>query len=79
MIQPRYIIFFILTVVITVLLYLYADRAIATYFYTLNSPDIQHFFKAITHLGKSEWYLIPSILLFWYFRKKERYEYATMS
>lgn len=79
MIQPRYIIFFILTVVTTVLLYLYADRAIATYFHTLNSPDIQHFFKAITHLGKSEWYLIPSILLFWYFRKRERYEYATMS
>ncbi|HHH19738.1 MAG TPA: phosphatase PAP2 family protein [Campylobacterales bacterium] len=79
MLQPKYLFFFAVTVALVVVLYLFADREIATYFDTLDNPDIRHFFKSITHLGKSEWYLIPSILLFWYFRKKEHYEYATMA
>jgi membrane-associated phospholipid phosphatase len=33
----------------------------------------------MTRFGKSEWYLIPSILLFWYFRKKEQRRYASMA
>ena len=79
MFSPRYIIFFIVTVVITALLYLFADREIAVYFHTLDNPNIRQFFSSITHLGKSEWYLIPSILLFWFFYKRKNREYATMT
>jgi len=72
-------IFFILTVIITILLYRFADRQIAIYFYNMPYNEIKSFFHFMTRFGKSEWYLIPSILLFWYFRKKERREYATMA
>jgi len=72
-------IFFILTVIITILLYQFADRQIATYFYNMPHNEIKAFFHFMTRFGKSEWYLIPSILLFWYFRKKEQREYATMA
>jgi membrane-associated phospholipid phosphatase len=72
-------IFFILTVIITILLYQFADKQIATYFYTLPHHGIKEFFHFMTRFGKSEWYLIPSILLFWYFRKKEQRRYASMA
>ncbi|HHH51111.1 MAG TPA: phosphatase PAP2 family protein [Campylobacterales bacterium] len=72
-------IFFILTIIITILLYQFADREIARYFYNMPHNEIKEFFHFMTRFGKSEWYLIPSILLFWYFRKKQQTRYATMT
>jgi len=63
---------YILTVVvlITIVLYLYADREVAQYFYAMDRNDpVKSFFKSITTFGKSEWFLIPSILLFLWFRQ----------
>lgn len=79
MLQAKFIIFFLVTLLITILLYYFADRQIATYFYTLEYPQVTHFFKFITKFGQSEWVLIPSILLFWYFKKKEQQKHATMA
>jgi membrane-associated phospholipid phosphatase len=72
-------IFFIVAVIGVVVLYQYGDREIATYFYQMKNSGFRNFFHFITRFGKSEWYLIPSILLFWYFRKKGNREYAKMA
>jgi len=42
----------------------------------MQNQEFKSFFHFITRFGKSEWYLVPSILLFWYFRKKKNLEYA---
>jgi membrane-associated phospholipid phosphatase len=34
----------------------------------MQRDNIKDFFHFITRFGKSEWYLVPSILLFWYFK-----------
>ncbi len=75
----KYFLFFIVTVIFVVLSYNFVDRSVATYFHELRGSELQQFFKSITFLGNSEWYLVPSILLFFYFRKKENREYATMA
>ena len=67
--ERKYILFFIGTLIITVLLYQFADKTISTYFYTLNNETVTQLFKLLTGLGNSAWYLIPSILLFFYFKK----------
>ncbi len=72
-------IFFILTTITVILLYNFGDREIAIYFYNMPNSKIKEFFHFITRFGKSEWYLVPSILLFWYFRKVENREYAKMA
>jgi membrane-associated phospholipid phosphatase len=51
------------------------DKEIATYFYNYPYQSIKDFFHFMTRFGKSEWYIVPSLLLFWYFRDKNR-EYA---
>jgi membrane-associated phospholipid phosphatase len=79
MFKTEHYIFFILTTIVTILLYQLADKEIALYFYTMPYPKIKEFFHFMTRFGRSEWYLIPSILLFWYFKKRENREYATLS
>ncbi len=79
MFQIKHYIFLTLTIIIVILLYNFADREIATYFYTMPNNLFKKFFHFITRFGKSEWYLIPSILLFWYFKKKENLKYAKMA
>ena len=49
--------------IIALLSYLYWDRALAYYFST-NPYGIHKIFSYITELGLSEYYLIPSFLLF---------------
>lgn len=79
MLPVKFILFFLITLVITLLLYFFADREIATYFYNLPYPQVKHFFQFITRFGKSEWFLVPSILLFWYFKKKKQPKHALMA
>ncbi len=76
----RYYILSIITLIIIILLYNYADRNIALYFYSIPSDTIfKEFFHFMTRFGKSEWYLVPSFLLYIYFRKIENIKYAKMS
>ncbi len=49
-------------------LYNYFDLEIATYFH--NNRDIYPIFSQITKLGLSEYYLIPSIIIYLIYRKK---------
>ncbi len=76
----RYYILSIITLITTILLYLYGDREIALYFYSIPSDTtLKKFFHFMTRFGKSEWYLVPSFLLYLYFRKIENIKYAKMS
>ncbi len=76
----RYYILSIITLITTILLYLYGDREIALYFYSIPSDTtLKKFFHFMTRFGKSEWYLVPSFLLYIYFRKIENIKYAKMS
>lgn len=68
------VIFFAVISVVT-LSYFYVDRDMATYFRYMENP-VKDFFKAITVLGKSEWYLIPSLILFYVFKKYGKLLYA---
>ncbi len=72
----RYIVSFLLVVLTTVLLYLYADREIATYFYQLQDRQFKAFFHFLTRFGKSEWFLVPSFLLFLWFKRQKQLLYA---
>lgn len=68
---------FFVTSAITVLLYLYADREIASYFYQMDGQNpVKMFFSYITRFGKSEWFLVPSLLLFLWFKRKKELLYA---
>ena len=72
MFKIRHLYILAVVVLITVLLYLYADREVAQYFYGMDRSDpIKHFFKSITKFGKSEWFLIPSILFFLWFKQRK--------
>ncbi len=78
--MKKYFAITIIILIITTLLYNYADKKIALYFYSIPSDSIfREFFHFITRFGKSEWYLTPSFLLYLYFRKRENREYAKMS
>ncbi|MDM5272134.1 phosphatase PAP2 family protein [Sulfurovum sp. zt1-1] len=57
---------------ITVLFYLYADREVAKYFYEMDEHNpIKFFFRTITQAGQSEWFLIPSLILYlWFIQRK---------
>lgn len=50
--------------------YLYADIPAALWFHTLQHTIFYDLFKRITLFGDSLWYLVPGLLLFLVFRKK---------
>jgi membrane-associated phospholipid phosphatase len=81
MVQLRFIYFiaFLITLLLTVVSYFYIDKPLALYFYTLENSEIKAFFHFMTQFGKSEWYLIPTLLLFLYFRKRERRQASTIA
>ena len=76
MLHIKWYISFFAVVAATVLLYLYADREIALYFHQMQGNACKDFFRFLTRFGKSEWFLVPSILLYAWFRYKNRLLYA---
>lgn len=73
----KYILAFLLVIIITSLLYLYADREVATYFFQIDRSDpLKSFFAFITRFGRSEWFLVPSFVLFVWFRYRKKSHYA---
>jgi len=76
MVYRRDLYLFLVTLSLTIFSYIYIDRYIACRVYYIEDNLIKSFFKFITMFGRSEWYLIPSILLFWYFKTNFRKEEA---
>lgn len=73
----KWAVLFIFVLIVTILLYLYADREIATYFHEMQNTDPRkEFFQFLTRFGKSEWFLVPSALLYGWFRYTHRFVYA---
>lgn len=69
--NKKHLVFFFLTLVLTFIFYQFLDKSIALYFHNLNTTNesIQKIFSFITLFGNSAFYLIPSLLLFLYFKK----------
>ena len=74
-IKSRDIFTFLSVIVIVTLSYFYVDRDLAIY-YKYSDALFKNFFKTITDLGKSEWYIIPSLVLFFVFKKYGKLLYA---
>lgn len=73
----KWSVFFLFVLIATTLLYLYADREIAVYFHALpNTDPYKECFHFLTRFGRSEWYLVPSALLYGWFRYTHRFIYA---
>lgn len=71
----RNITVFLAVIAVVVLSYFYVDKDLALYFKALSGP-VKIFFKEITDLGKSEWYIVPSLILFFVFKRYGKLMYA---
>jgi len=76
----RVFVYSLVVAILVCFLYNFVDREVATYFYNLEDSSIRSFFKYITRFGNSEWFLIPSFLLYFYFRaiKEDMYTRASL-
>jgi len=52
--------------------YLYGDLQIANYFHDRSDSFVVHFFHKITILGQSEYYIIPSLILYFYYKNRDK-------
>ncbi len=50
--------------------YLWIDRPVADYFLTIRDGTVYGFFKALTVLGESQWYLAGGLLAWAFYRKR---------
>ena len=50
--------------------YLWIDRPVADYFLTIRGGIVYGFFKALTVLGESQWYLAGGLLVWAFYRKR---------
>ncbi|MDP3301759.1 MAG: phosphatase PAP2 family protein [Sulfuricurvum sp.] len=57
--------------------YLYVDRPVAVYFHS-QKTSLTTFSSILTKLGEGTYYIVPSLILFLFFRKKNHY-YAQIS
>ncbi len=77
--KNRDILIFCCVLFVVVFSYFYIDRGLALYFHNLTGSKVEDFISSLSFLGKSHWYLIPSILLFYIFKRSNRYRYAQMA
>jgi membrane-associated phospholipid phosphatase len=61
---------FFLSVIIIVILYNYIDISIAEYFHSINNSPLVWVASIVTQGGEAVYYIIPSLLLYLYFRKR---------
>jgi len=73
--DKKHLFFFLITLILTFIFYQFIDKSIALYFHNVNTTNesIHNIFSLITSFGNSAWYLIPSLLLFVYFKKIKNY------
>lgn len=50
--------------------YIYLDVTVANYFYHLRNPIKEFFSQYVTKFGKSEWILIGSLLIYFFYKKR---------
>ncbi len=50
--------------------YYYVDIEVVRYFHTLQGSSLEHFFSFVTEFGKAEYVLVPSGLLYLFYRKR---------
>lgn len=58
--------------------YLYIDLPLSAYFYTLRETQFVTFASILTNFGEGVYYIVPSLLFFLIFRKRNHY-YAQIS
>ena len=56
---------------VSLLSYFFADLEIAKYFHGLKDVGIDSFFRSVTVLGQAEYSLIPALLLYVYYKKRD--------
>lgn len=61
----------LLTLTCALFSYFFLDKEIAYFFHTETLPSVKEFFIFITTFGKSEYYIIPSLILYILYRKKD--------
>lgn len=60
----------LLIALIAVYSYFHLDKTLALYFHALHDNALETFVNRLTILGKSEWYIVPSLLLWLWFKKR---------
>lgn len=63
----------IVVILLALCSYFYVDRVVAMFFYEVTGNFKELFSQYITKLGKSEWILISSVLLYLVYRTKKPY------
>ncbi len=71
-------IIFLAVICTVVFSYLYIDKSVAYYFHDHDS-EWERFISSLSFLGKSHWYIVPSILLYFLFRYLQKTRYAQMA
>ncbi|MCH9814638.1 MAG: phosphatase PAP2 family protein [Epsilonproteobacteria bacterium] len=75
----RNIYIFLLTLGVVTISYFFLDRELALFIDSIEENRIKSFLISISFLGKSHWYIIPSLLLFFIFKKMGYLRSATFS
>lgn len=70
--HQKIVYYVVLVFILAFFSYVYFDVTVATYFYHLQNPIKELFSKYITKLGKSEWILIGSLLIYFFYKKRNR-------
>ncbi len=52
------------------------DRALAWYFHNLHDNALEDFVNSLSRWGESQWYILPSLLLWLWFRRRRQTRYA---
>ena len=60
-------------VILAILSYFYFDKIIAEFFHTHIIGKIKHYIKIFSKLGQAEYYLIPSIILYFIYKNKNEF------
>jgi len=76
--KSQIIIFITLFTLMIIFSYFFIDIPIAEFFYHQRETYIYKFSKSITDFAKAEYQLIPALIFYFYFRKKNRY-YANIA
>jgi len=61
----------LLLTALVLLSYTYVDIPVAKFFHSLHRDSFYALCNFLTHLGESQWYLIPSLLLFFVYRRSD--------
>ncbi len=55
---------------LSVYAYFYLDRALARFFHAMHDNPLEDAINALSVLGESQWYIVPALLLWLWFRRR---------